>query len=134
MQILQESTCVGVFIHKVEDTRHATLLKRDSTTGNFLWNLRNFWESRFTEHIQWLLQKVSGFQTTTLLKKRLWKRYFSVNFAKFLRTSFLLTEYLRMTASSVYLRISRSSSERFFYRAPRGNCYFMCKLQNFNQI
>ena len=34
------------------------------------------------------------------LKKRLWKRYFHVNFAKFLRTPFF-TEHLGMTASEV---------------------------------
>ena len=34
----------------------------------------------------------------TLLKKRLWHRCFPVNFAKFLRTTFL-TEHIRATAS-----------------------------------
>ena len=33
--------------------------------------------------------KVAGLRPVTLLKKRLWHRYFPVNFAKFLRTSFL---------------------------------------------
>ena len=33
--------------------------------------------------------KVAGLRPTTLLKKRLWCRCFPVNFAKFLRTSFL---------------------------------------------
>ena len=37
-----------------------------------------------TEHFQWLLLTVSGFQPATLLKKRLRQRCFSVNFAKFL--------------------------------------------------
>ena len=32
--------------------------------------------------------KVAGHRPVTLLKKRLWHRCFSVNFAKFLRTSF----------------------------------------------
>ena len=53
----------------------------------------------------WLFLKVSGFQPATLLKKRLRKRCFSVNFAKFLRTSFSLKEHLRMAASCVYLWI-----------------------------
>ena len=86
----------------------------------------------FTEHLQWLLLKVSGFQPATLLKKRLRNRCFAVNLAKFLRTSFLLTEHLRMTASCVYLWILRRFSEHFFYRVPRGNGYFRYKLQNFN--
>ena len=57
----------------------------------------------FTENLQWLLLKVSSFQPATLLKNRLRQKCFSANFAKFLRTSFLLTEHLRMTASRVYL-------------------------------
>ena len=43
-----------------------------------------------TEHLRWLLLTVLGFQLVTLLKKlkRLRQKCFSVNFAKFLRTSF----------------------------------------------
>ena len=75
----------------------------------------------FAEHLhQWLLLKVSGFQPPTLLKKRLRNRCFAVNLAKFLRTSFLLTEHLRMTASCVYLWILRLFSEHFFYTAILG--------------
>ena len=33
--------------------------------------------------------KVAGLRPATLLKKRLWHRCFPVNFAKFLRTSYL---------------------------------------------
>ena len=33
--------------------------------------------------------KVAGLRPVTLLKKRLWHRYFPVNFVKFLRTTFL---------------------------------------------
>ena len=40
----------------------------------------------------------SGLRPATLLKKRLWHRCFPVNFAKFLRTPFLI-EHLWMTAS-----------------------------------
>ena len=42
----------------------------------------------FTEHLQWLLLKVSGFQPATLLRKRLRKRCLAVNFAKFLEHLF----------------------------------------------
>ena len=43
----------------------------------------------FTEHFQWLLLIVSAFQLpASLLKTRFPQRYFSVTFAKFLRTSF----------------------------------------------
>ena len=74
----------------------------------------------FTEYLQWLLLKVSGFQPVTLLKKRLRQISFSVNFIKFLKTSSLLTEHLQMTASCVQLWIMRSFSEQFFYRASPG--------------
>ena len=86
----------------------------------------------FTEHLQWLLLKVSVFQPATLLKKRLRNICFAVNLAKFLRTSFLLTENLRMTFSCVYLWILRRFSEHFVYRVPRGNGCFMYKLHNLN--
>ena len=36
-----------------------------------------------------IYNEVAGLRPATLLKKRLWERYFSVNFAKFLRTPFL---------------------------------------------
>ena len=57
--------------------------------------LKNF--AKFTEkHLcqSLFFNKVAGLRPATLLKKRLWHRCFSVNFAKFLRTPFL-TEHLR---------------------------------------
>ena len=54
----------------------------------------------FSEHLFFqLLMGVSGFQSAILLKKRLRKKCFPVNFAKILVSSFLLTGHLRMTAS-----------------------------------
>ena len=52
--------------------------------------LRNF--TKFTgKHLcqSLFLNKVAGLTPATLLKKRLWHRYFPVNFVKFLRTTFL---------------------------------------------
>ena len=46
-----------------------------------------------------------------------------MDFTKLLRTSFLLTENLRMTASWVYLWLLGSLSERFVYRAPQENVH-----------
>ena len=91
-------------------------------------------ELLFYKHL--VLQNISSgcswkFPPATLLKKRLRQRCFSVNFAKCLRTSFLLTEHLRMTASCVCLWIL-SFSEHFFYRSPPANCHFMYKLKNFS--
>ena len=39
-------------------------------------------------------KKGAGLRPATLFKKRLWHRFFPVNFAKFLKTSFL-TEHIR---------------------------------------
>ena len=57
--------------------------------------LRNF--AKFTgKHLcqSLFFNKVAGLRPATLLKKRLWYRCFSVNFAKFLGTSFL-TKHLQ---------------------------------------
>ena len=55
LQILKESTSVGVFLMKLQAPRTATLWKRDSNTGFFLWNLLKFLRTPcFTEHLQWL--------------------------------------------------------------------------------
>ena len=54
--------------------------------------LKNF--TKFTrKHLRQSLffNKVAGLRPVTLLKKRLWHRCFSVNFVKFLRTSFYRT-------------------------------------------
>ena len=45
-------------------------------------------------------QRCSVKKVSTLLKKRLWHRYFPVNFVKFLRTPFL-KEHLWATASEI---------------------------------
>ena len=52
--------------------------------------LRNF--AKFTGKHLWqslFFNKVAGLRLAALLKKRLWHRYFPVNFAKFLRTPIL---------------------------------------------
>ena len=57
--------------------------------------LRNF--EKFTgKHLcqSLFFSKVAGLRAATLLKKKLWHRWFSVNFAKFLRKLFL-TEHLQ---------------------------------------
>ena len=49
--------------------------------------------------------KVADLTPATLLKKRLWHRYFSVNFVKFLRTPFFI-EHLRWLLLDATLKIS----------------------------
>ena len=57
--------------------------------------LRNFAKLTGKHTCQSLFfNKVAGFRSATLLKKRFWHRCFPVNFTKFLRTHFL-TEHLQ---------------------------------------
>ena len=48
--------------------------------------------------------KVAGLRSTTLLKKKLWHRYFPVIFAKFLRTPFF-TEQFWWLLLNIYLKL-----------------------------
>ena len=46
----------NLFLIKLQAFRAATLLKRDSNTGVFLWILRNFINILFIEHLRWWLR------------------------------------------------------------------------------
>ena len=46
--------CWSLFLIKLQALRPATLLKKDSNTGVYLWNLRIFNNTFFKEHFQWL--------------------------------------------------------------------------------
>ena len=92
-----------------------------------------FGTSYFSEHLQWLLLTVSDFQPAILIKKRFWQRYFSLNFAKFLRTSldrtplndcFLSSEVVvRCSVKKIFLKILQNSQEKN-----------MCRSLFFNKI
>ena len=56
-------------------------------------NLAKF-TGKYLCHSLFFFDKVAGLRPALLLKKKLWRRCFPVNFVKFLRTPFL-TEYLR---------------------------------------
>ena len=64
--------------------------------------------------------KVAGFRPATLLKTRLWHRFFPVNFVKFLRTPFL-TEHLRWLLLNIVE--SEKISFKFFF-----NNFECCEL------
>ena len=61
--------------------------------------------------------KVAGLRPATLLKKRLWHRFFAVNFKKFLRTPFLqkTSRRLLLQAVKIFLKIKLLSF--FVYHA-----------------
>ena len=82
-----------------------------------------------TEHLQWLLLTVSAFQPASLLKKRLRQRCLSVNFAKFLRTSFD-----RTPPYNCFLCLSvnyEKFSDHLFYIAGSGNYLFHVQVSEF---
>ena len=64
-------------------------------------NYEIFKNTFFTEHLQWLLLTVSGFQPVNLSKKDSGKDVFLLILENL--EEHLLTENLRMTASYVYL-------------------------------
>ena len=83
----------------------------------------------FAEFLKWLLLNTSGFQPATLLKKPLWQRCFSLNFAKFLIISFD-----RIPPNNCFLCLS-VNFEKFFraplHRVPPGNCLFHVQAAEF---
>ena len=101
----RKATVLESSLIKLQVLRTAALLKRDSNTGFLLWILwiiqkhlfcvEDLWTAGsetpvclfkntfFTEHLQWLVLAVSGFQPAALLKKELLQRRFSVIFANF---------------------------------------------------
>ena len=127
--------------------RTATLFKKGSNTSILLWILwivqkplfcvedvwtagcAILWRPFLTEHFQWLLLRVSGFQPAALLKKGSQQRRFSVTFAKFLRTSFYRT--LPDDCFLCLPVILRSFSDHLFFRAPLGNSLFHIQVTEF---
>ena len=136
---------------KLQALRTVTLLKRDSNTGFLLWILwiiqehlfcRWLWRAGtetpvrlFKNTFFYRASPVAAsddsfrFPASNFTKKRLQKRRYSVNFPKFLRTSFV--RHLRMTASCFYLWILRSFPDHLFYRAPLENCLFHLQVAEF---
>ena len=55
-----------------------------------------------------LFKKVAGIKPSTLLNKRIWHRCFPVNFAKFLRTPFLVWTRIEQT------KICESANQSYF--------------------
>ena len=136
---------------KLQALRTATLLKRDSNTGNLLRILWIVQKHLFCVEDVWTagsetpvhLFKNTFFNRTfpvaasdsfrfppvAFLKKGLQKRRFSVRFTKFLRTSFYKTSpddcFLCLPV------ILRSFSDHLFYKTPLENCLFHVQVVEF---
>ena len=61
--------------------------RRCSVKKGVLKNFKKFTGKHLCQRL--FFNKVAGFRPATLLKKRLWHRYFPVNFSKSLKTPFL---------------------------------------------
>ena len=83
--LLKRQPCSGVSEPAVcrSSTKQLFLNNSQNSQGNTFVGVTFLRTPCFTEHLQWLLLKVSGFQPATLLKNRLRQKCFSVNFAKF---------------------------------------------------
>ena len=88
MQISQESILVGVFYNKVSGPQNCNFIKKRLQNRCFSVKFAKFLiTSFFTEHLQWLLLTVSGFQPATSLKKSSAKM-FSCEFCKIFKSIF----------------------------------------------
>ena len=89
---------------------NSILLKRDSKTGvscNYCEILKN--------SFLWIISGTPPRpRPATLLKKSLWHRYFTMNFAKFIRTPFL-----QNTSGRLLLTFKRLKNGRFVHPTPQ---------------
>ena len=86
MQFSQEGICVGVLFNKVAGPQNWNFITKSLQHNRFPVKFaKPLGTPLFIEHLQCLLLAVSGFQATTLLKKRLQERCFPVNFAFFFK-------------------------------------------------
>ena len=74
--------CTGKFCY-----RHGNFQNKGAATEAFLKNFTNFIGKRLCQSL--FFNKVAGLRSANLLKMRLRHKGFSVNFVKFLRTTFL---------------------------------------------
>ena len=70
------------FCYKNRSSHQSCFVRKDILRNFAKFTGKHLWQSLF-------LNKVAGLRPTSLLKKSLWHRCFSANFAKFLRTPFL---------------------------------------------
>ena len=91
---LSENPYSRIFYAVYETKKRVSLLfidrsshRRCSVTKDVLRNFAKFTGKHLCQRL--FFNKVAGLRLATLLKKKLWHRYFPVNFAKFLSTAFL---------------------------------------------
>ena len=91
---LSENPYSRIFYAVCETKKRVSLLfidrgshRRCSVTKDVLRNFAKFTGKHLCQRL--FFNKVAGLRVTTLLRKKLWHRYFPVNFAKFLATAFL---------------------------------------------
>ena len=110
----------------ISSHNHILVTSRSGRPGLFckkgvLRSFAKFTEKRLCQSL--FFNKVVGPRPVTLLKKRLWHRCFLVNFAKFLRTSFL-TEHLQwLLLHFKYLKIFKQKLKKKLIKIFLSNYY-----------
>ena len=92
--------------------------------------LRNFVKFTVKHLCQSLfLNKIAGFRSATLLKKRLWHRCFSVHFTKFLRSPFLQNTSGRLLLTiAIYNNFIKTGFHFDIAKNYKSLMYTICKL------
>ena len=118
--------------------RTITLLKRDSNTGFFLWNLRNFYKHLVLQNISRTSPAAASdsfrFPACNSIKKETPGKMFFCEFYKIFKSIFSFDRTPPDDCLLYLLWILKSFSERFFYKAPPGYCLFHVQVAEFQPL
>ena len=112
--------------------RPATLLKRDSNTGAFLWNLSNFLEHFFyrTSLLWWLLLAVNSVHWKFMLPRKEWYTWMLLLRLVFLNKEYSSEVFLTLLAFPHFSKVAGKSSrpelfckKDFLENFANGRCF-----------
>ena len=114
----------GSLFNKVADPQNTTLLKSDSSTGVFLWNLRSFSEYLFFGTSPVAASDSFKFSACNFIKKETPAKIFFCQFGKIFKNIFWQNayEWLFLMFIFEFWEISR---------APLGNCFVHVQVAEF---
>ena len=129
LKILQFHSFIGKHLYgslfnKVADPQNITLLKSDSSTGAFLWNLRSFSEYLFFGTSPVAACDSFKFSACNFIKKETPAKIFFCQFGKIFKNIFWQNacEWLFLIFIFEFWKISR---------APLGNCFVHVQVAEF---
>ena len=136
MQILQESTCVGVFFNKVTGPQNCNFIKKRLQHRFLPVKFANFFKNTLFYRTSPVAASASfRFRARLSFKKETPAKMIFCEFCKIFKNIFFFDrkKWLDdwMIASCVYLWNLRSFSEHFFYKVPMGNCLFHVQVTYF---